>query len=124
MDQRSGQLLAEAQRTLRMAKVLVSGGFPEEAPALLAKALQKAGAAQMAERAELHTAASAATDADIRALVQRGVLPGDALAILDASQPSAGLLSVDRVNAFVLTMDNVLTAIGDGVAIVTSRRAA
>ena len=123
-DQRSGQLLAEAQRTLRMAKVLVSGGFPEEAPALLAKALQKGGAAQMAERAELHASASAATDADIRVLVQRGVLPDDALAILDASQPSAGLLSVDRVNALVLTMDNVLTAIGDGVAIVASRRAA
>jgi len=86
--------------------------------------LQKAGAAQMAERAELHTGASAATDADIRALVQRGVLPGDALAILDASQPSAGLLSVERVNALVLTMDNVLAAIGDGVAIVASRRAA
>ncbi|HWN53385.1 MAG TPA: DEAD/DEAH box helicase, partial [Xanthobacteraceae bacterium] len=34
-DQRSGQLMAEAQRALRMAKVLASGGFPEEAPALL-----------------------------------------------------------------------------------------
>ena len=34
----------EAQRALRMAKVLASGGFPEEAPALLAKVLQKAAA--------------------------------------------------------------------------------
>jgi SNF2-related domain/Helicase conserved C-terminal domain len=124
MDQRSAQLMVEAQRTLRMAKVLASGGFPEEAPTLVAKALQKAGAAQMAERAELHTDASAATDTDIRRLVQRGTLPSDALAILDASQPSAGLLSVDRVNALVLAMENVLTAIGDGVVIAASRRAA
>ena len=123
-DQRSGPLMAEAQRSLRMAKVLASGGFPEEAPALLAKALQKAGAAQMAERAELPADASAATDADIRRLVQRGALPGDALAILDASQPSAGLLSDDRVNALVSVMDSVLTAIGDGEVIVASRRAA
>jgi hypothetical protein len=107
-----------------MVKVLVSDGFSEEAPALLAKALQKAGAAQMAERAELHAGAWAATDADIRALVQRGALPRDALAILDASQPSAGFLSVHRVNALVLAMDNVLTAIGDGVVIVASHRAA
>jgi len=116
--------MAESQRTLRMAKVLASGGFPEEVPALLAKALQKAGAAQMAKRAELHADASAASDADIRSLVQRGALSGDALAILDASQPSAGLLSVDRVNALVLAMDNILAAIGDDLAIAASRRAA
>src|SRR5262249_31476294 len=80
-DQRSGQLMAEAQRALRMAKVLASGGFPEEVPALLAKVLQKAGAAWMADRTELPAGASTASDTDIRRLVQRGEFPADALAI-------------------------------------------
>jgi SNF2-related domain/Helicase conserved C-terminal domain len=124
LDQRSTQLVAEAQRTLRMAKLLATGGFPEEVPTLLAKALQKAAAAQMAERGELHAAAPAATDADIRRLVQRGALPSDALAIVDASQPSAGPLSVDHINGLVLAMDHVLTAIGDGGVIVADRQAA
>jgi hypothetical protein len=78
----------------------------------------------MAEGAELHTDASAATNTDIRRLVERGVLPGDALAVLDASQPSSGLLSVDHVNALILAMERILTAIGEGVANVPSRRAA
>jgi hypothetical protein len=124
VDERAAPLAAEAKRTVRMAKVLATGGFPEEVPALLAKALQKAAAAQMAERAELHAAASAGTDTDIRRLVQRGVLPSDALAILDASQPSAGPLSVDQVDALVLVMDKVLTSIGDDEVIVAGRQAA
>jgi hypothetical protein len=124
VDQRSAQFMAEAQRTLRMARVLASGGFPEEVPPLLAKALQKAAAARMAERAELHADASVATDTDIRRLVERGALPADALVVLDASHPSAGLLGIDRVDPLVLAADNVLTAINDGVAIVASRRAA
>jgi len=111
-DQRSGQLMAEAQRALRMTKVLAAGGFPEEVPALLAKALQKAGAARMAERRELPAGTSAASDTDIRRLVERGAFPADALAILDASQPSADLPTPDVIEALVSTAEQILTAIG------------
>jgi SNF2-related domain/Helicase conserved C-terminal domain len=123
-DQRSGQLTAEAQRTLRMAKVLACGGFPEEAPALLAKVLQKAGAARMAERAELPAGASTASITDIRRLVERGEFPPDALAILDAGQPSAAPLAPDGVNALVATAEQILTAIGRNVPAEPSLRAA
>ena len=123
-DQRSEQLMAEAQRALRMAKVLAAGGFPDEAPALLAKVLQKTGAARMAERAELLVGALTATDADIRRLVEQGVFPASALAILDASQPSAGLPSGDVVNALVSTAEQVMAAIGHRVPAEPGLRAA
>jgi hypothetical protein len=123
-DQRSGPLMAEAQRALRMAKVLVSGGFPEEAPALLAKVLQKAGAARMAERVEFPAGASTATDTDIRRLVERGEFPADALAILDASRPSAGVPADDIVRALVSTAEQILTTIGHRTQAEPSLRAA
>ncbi len=107
-----------------MAKVLASGGFPEEAPALLAKVLQKAGAARMAERSELPAGASTASDTDIRRLVERGEFPPDALVILDASQPSAGPLAPDGINALVSTAEQSLTAIGSDVLAEPSLRAA
>jgi hypothetical protein len=123
-DRRSGQLIEEAGRALRMAKVLASGGFPEEAPALLAKFVQKAGAAQMAERSELQAGASTASDTDIRRLVERGEFPADAVAILDASQPSAGPPAPDGVNALISTAEQILMALGRDVPAQPSLRAA
>ncbi len=111
-DQRSERLIEDAQRALRMAKVLSSGGFPEEAPALLAKAVQKAGAARMADRRELPAGAAAASDTDIRRLVERGDFPAGALAILDASQPSAGPPAPEAINALVTAAEQILMAIG------------
>jgi SNF2-related domain/Helicase conserved C-terminal domain len=109
-DTRAADLTAEAQRALRMAKVLASGGFPEEAPPLLAKVLQKAAAARMAQRSELPAGASAASDTDIRRLVERGEFPADALDILDSSQPSAGPATPDRVSALVAAAERILAA--------------
>jgi hypothetical protein len=123
-DHRSGRLIEEAQRALRMAKVLASGGFPEEAPALLAKVLQKAGAARMAERSELPAGASTASDTDIRRLVERGEFQAEALAILDASQPSAGPPAPDSINALVSTAEQILMAVGRDVLGEPSLRAA
>jgi hypothetical protein len=123
-DVRSGQLMVEAQRALRMAKVLASGGFPEEAPVLLAKVLQKVGAARMAERLELPAGASTASGTDIRRLVERGEFPSDALAILDASQPSAGPPSPEGINSLVVTAEQILITIGQGVPAEISLRAA
>jgi SNF2-related domain/Helicase conserved C-terminal domain len=123
-EQRAAELMGEALRALRMAKVLASGGFPEEVPALLSKVLQKAGAARMAERAELSAGSAAATDADIRRLVDCDALPVDALAVLDASRPSAGLPHDDAVRAPVAAAERLLGAIGKPVAIESSCRAA
>jgi len=123
-DQRSGHLIEEAQRSLRMAKVLASGGFPEEAPALLAKVLQKAGAARMAERAELPAGAFIASDTDIRRLIERGEFPAEALAILDASQPSAGPAAADGINVLISTAEQILMPIGRDVPAEPSLRAA
>lgn len=122
--QRAGQLMAEAQRALRMAKVLASGGFPEEVPALLATVSQKAGAARMVERGELPVGASTASDTDIRRLVERGEFPRDALGILDASPPSAGPPAPDSVNALISTAEQILTAIEHHVAAEPNLRAA
>jgi hypothetical protein len=118
-DKRAGELAAEAQRTLRMAKVLAAGGFPDEAAPLLAKAVQKAAAARMAERSELPAGASVASDADIRRLVERGDFPVDAFDILDAGKPGAGGPAPDRMSALVAMAERVLAAIGrptDGAA--------
>jgi hypothetical protein len=123
-NQRSAELMAEAERALRMAKVLAAGGFPEEVPALLAKVLQKAGAGRMAGRGELPAGASSATDTDIRRLVEQGALPADVLTILDASQPSAGLPGGDDVDALVAAAEQLLTAIGHDAPVALSRKAA
>jgi hypothetical protein len=115
-DRRAEELAAEAQRTLRMAKVLACGGFPEEAPALLAKAVQKAAAARMAERAELPAGVSSASDTDVRRLMERGDLPADVFAILEAGQPSAGAPAPDVLDGLVAAAERALAAVECRVA--------
>jgi hypothetical protein len=107
-DRRATDLMAEAERALRMAKVLAAGGFPEEAPALLARALAKAAAARLAERAELPVGASTAADPDIRRLVESKVLPAEAIDLLDATQPSAGCPDAAAVGALISAAERVL----------------
>ena len=51
-EARGAQAILEADRALRMAKTLADGGFPEEAPALLAKSLRAMTAALLAARGE------------------------------------------------------------------------
>jgi hypothetical protein len=111
-DQPSGHLLEEAQRALRMARVLASGGFPEEAPALLAKVVQKAGAARMAQLHELAQGVSTASDMDVKRLVERDEFPAGALAILDAGQPSATPSALDAVNTLLAAADQIVATIG------------
>src|SRR5580704_14719077 len=111
-DGRAADLMAEAERALRMAKVLAAGGFPEEAPALLAKALAKAAAGRLAERHELPAAASSAADADIRRLVEREVMPTEALDLLDATQPSSGCPDPATVAQLLATAERVLAMSG------------
>ncbi|MBO0738505.1 MAG: DEAD/DEAH box helicase, partial [Alphaproteobacteria bacterium] len=110
----AGELIAEAQRTLRKVKLLVSGGFPEEAPELLAQVVQKAAAARMAERSELTSGASNASTMDVRRLVEQDAFPPEALAILNVSQPNVGLTG-DALDALVGTAEQVLEALGRNV---------
>jgi hypothetical protein len=123
-DRRAEELMSEANRMLRKAKVLASGGFPEEAPLLLAKVLQKVAAALMAGRSELPAGASAASDTDIQRLVERSEFPHDALIVLKASQPSAELPDPDGLTALFSTAEQILASKGDHNAAVPSLRAA
>jgi hypothetical protein len=111
-DGRAADLVDEAERALCMAKVLAAGGFPEEAPVLLAKALGKAAAARLAERGELPAGASTAADADVRRLVERKVMPTQALELLDATQPSAGCPDGGTVTRLLAAAERVLAASG------------
>ena len=56
----------EAERSLRMARVLAAGGFPEEALPLLAKAIGIAAAAKLAALGELAPASRSRRRADTR----------------------------------------------------------
>jgi hypothetical protein len=71
---RATELRDEAERSLRMARVLAAGGLPEEAPPLIAKAIGVGAAARLAALGELAAGASIATPTQIRDLVNRGEL--------------------------------------------------
>ena len=57
-----------------MARVLAAGGFPDEALPLVAKAIGIGAAARLAALGELAAGATMATPAQMRDLVDRGVL--------------------------------------------------
>ncbi len=110
-DPRAGEAMRQAERALRMAQVLAAGGFPEEAPDLVVKALQMVGGALMAVRGELPAGAATAADADIRALVERDAMPPEALVILDATQSGASTAPRD-VDSLLSAAGRVLAAVG------------
>ena len=78
---RASRAMAEADRALRMAKTLAAGGFPEEAPPLLARSLRAMVEALTAARG---AASDVGSDAEIRGLIERGALPPEALSVLEA----------------------------------------
>jgi hypothetical protein len=78
----------------------------------------------MTERSELLAGASTASDTDIRRLVERGEFPAETLAILAASQPSAGPPAADSIDALVSTAERILMAVGRDVPAEPSLRAA
>jgi hypothetical protein len=84
---RVAELRGQAERTLRMAQVLAAGGFPEEAPPLIAKAIGQGAAARLASLGELSDGTAMATPAQIRALVERGALPPQAIDALEDASP-------------------------------------
>jgi hypothetical protein len=87
---RGAELQGHAERSLRMARVLAAGGFPEEAPALLAKAIGHGAAAKLARLGELPDSITLATPAQIRDLVDRKALPPQAETTFAALFPATG----------------------------------
>jgi hypothetical protein len=121
----TARLMEEADRALRKARLLTAGGFPEDAPPLLLKALQKAAAARLAGCGELPPGVGApsdlcASDAEIRRLAASDALPAAALEILDATHPSAGAVEPGRIDTMVGAAERFVAAItgaggaGDG----------
>ncbi len=91
---RAAALHGEADRALRKARLLATGGFPEEVPALLAKAIGAAGASRLASFGELAEDVMLATAAQVRELVELKSLPLHAIATLDLVAPAAGTASL------------------------------
>ncbi|MCL2428553.1 MAG: hypothetical protein FWD12_04910, partial [Alphaproteobacteria bacterium] len=96
---RAEGLHCQAERTLRMARVLAAGGFADEALPLLGKAIGEAAAARLAALGELPAGVTSAMPAEIKALVERGTLPPQTLAALPAlARRRAGGRGGDRGN--------------------------
>jgi hypothetical protein len=108
---RALELSAEADRALRMARVLAGGGFNEEAPMLLAKAVRKAAAAHLAGRAELSATSASASDHEIRTLIDCGALPATASTVLDAIDSLAPLPGAADIEPLLATTEAVLAAV-------------
>jgi superfamily II DNA or RNA helicase len=87
---RAAELHNEAERSLRMARVLAGGGFPEEALPLAAKAIGIGAAARLAALGELGAGAATATSEQIRDLTRRGILPPRVEAALSELWSRAG----------------------------------
>jgi hypothetical protein len=112
---RPAELRGQAERALRMARVLAVGGFPEEAPTLLAKAIGHAAAARLAVLGELSAGVSTATPVQIRDLVERKVLPPQAATTLAALWPAAGVPSGAQVGRLLEATEEVLAACDDAM---------
>jgi hypothetical protein len=116
---RTAELRADAERSLRMARVLAAGGFPEEALPLVAKAIGVGAAAKLAALGELAAAATMATPAQVRHLVDRGALAPQAETALSALWAAAGRSAVGNV-ASLIEMGALVIAGLDGAEIATA----
>ena len=98
---RATELRGEAERMLRMARVLAAGGFPEEALPLIAKAIGLGAAARLAALGEIAAGVSVATPAQICDLVDRGILAAQAEAALSDLWSVAGGRTVANVESLI-----------------------
>jgi hypothetical protein len=115
---RAAELRGRAERTLRMARVLAAGGFPEEALPLIAKAIGQGAAARLSSLGELSDGTAMATPAQIRALVERGALPPQAVDALAHLSPAVGTPRAAEVAELLDAAAQVLAACdADGEAL-------
>jgi hypothetical protein len=105
---RAADLQREAERSLRMAKLLAGGGFAEEAPVLIAKTLGCLGAARLATLGELPPGATTATPQQLRDLVDRGALPGRTATTLAGLWPAAGAPSGSEIVELIGAAERVI----------------
>ena len=111
---RVAELCRLAERSLQMARVLAAGGFPEEAPALIARAIAHGAGAKLALLGELSPEASMATPGQIRALAARRAVPPQTLATLAALGPGAGGSSNEELREFIEDAAQIISACRDG----------
>jgi hypothetical protein len=121
-EARGAQAIHDADRALRMAKTLADGGFPEEAPALLAKSLRAMTTALIAARGEAPAGAENDIDADIRRLVECGALPANALALHETMRSASGAATADEVAPLLASTRRILTMIGRNEPILAARK--
>ena len=98
---RAAELRGEAERSLRMARVLAAGGFREEALPLIAKAIGIGAAAKLAAGGEIAAGVCIATPAQVRDLVDRGILAAQAEAALSDLWSVAGGRTVADVELLI-----------------------
>ncbi len=110
------ELVKSAERSLRMAKVLAGGGFPEEAPILIARAIGHGAAAKLSALGELPSGISMATPAQTRDLVERGALPPQAVITLAALGPGSSVPSGDELARLFEGTAHVIAACNQGNA--------
>jgi superfamily II DNA or RNA helicase len=110
--ERAVELRAQAERGVRMAMVLSAGGFPEEAPPILAKALYQGAAARLSELGELAAEASIATSEEMQRLVARGALPAEAMTLLAALPTASSAHDVGDVARLAASTARILAALG------------
>jgi SNF2-related domain/Helicase conserved C-terminal domain len=108
------ELSRQAMRTLRMARVLATGGFPEEGLPLVAKAIGQGAAAKLAQRGELAAGATMATPGQIRDLAERNVLPAAAVTVLTALWSGAGAAATSEIAGLLEMAVEVVAACLDG----------
>ena len=101
--------MADADRWLRMAKVLFAGGFADEASPLLAKSLRSVALALAAKRGE--SAAASGPDDDIRRLVDEAALPAEALTVLEATNSAVGPATASDVEPLIAATARILASV-------------
>ena len=118
---RLAALRAEAERALRMARVLATGGFPEEAMPLLAKAIGHSAAAKLAALGELAAGVTSATSAQVRDLVDRKEFPLQTTAALDVlAETSAAPLGAKIEQILKATTEILATHVEDMAGVVAT----
>jgi hypothetical protein len=110
---RLAELRRQADRSLQMARVLAAGGFPEEAPPLIARAIGHGAAAKLALLGELPPDISMATPGQVRALVTRRALPSQTLATLAALGPGSGVPSREELEGLVEDAAQIIASCGE-----------
>jgi hypothetical protein len=110
---RAAELRGAAERSLRMARVLATGGFPEEALPLIAKAIGIGAAASLAALGELAAGVSIATPAQVRDLVERGVFAPQAEAALSVLWSITGAPAVAKLESLIADATLAVAGIND-----------